>query len=74
MADNFRIKIEDLEGNGSLHGSKEESQDSKVLPEKETAGEHHGFVVAHEETDIGAGHDPPEHGDAAVPVPVDHVA
>ena len=35
MADNFRIKIEDLEGTGNLRGNKEEQEQSAALPNKE---------------------------------------
>lgn len=43
MADNFRIKIEDLEGNGSLHGSSEEKEQSSALPNKEPASGSQSF-------------------------------
>ena len=35
MADNFRIKIEDIEGTGNLRGNKEEKEQSAALPNKE---------------------------------------
>ena len=35
MADNFRIKIEDIEGTGNLRGNKEEQEQSAALPNKE---------------------------------------
>ena len=43
MADNFRIKIEDLEGNGSLHGSSEEKEQSSALPNQEPASGSQSF-------------------------------
>ena len=43
MADNFRIKIEDLEGNGSLHSSKEKEEQSSALPNKEPASGSQSF-------------------------------
>jgi hypothetical protein len=43
MADNFRIKIEDLEGNGSLHGNSEEKEQSSALPNKEPASGSQSF-------------------------------
>ncbi len=43
MADNFRIKIEDLEGNGSLHSSSEEKEQSSALPNKEPASGSQSF-------------------------------
>lgn len=35
MADNFRIKIEDLEGTGNLRGNKEKEEQSAALPNQE---------------------------------------
>lgn len=43
MADNFRIKIEDLEGNGSLHGNSEEKEQSSALPNQEPASGSQSF-------------------------------
>ena len=43
MADNFRIKIEDLEGTGSLHSSKEKEEQSSALPNKEPASGSQSF-------------------------------
>ena len=44
MADNFRIKIEDLEGNGRLHGSSEEKEEqSAALPNQEPASGSQSF-------------------------------
>ena len=43
MADNFRIKIEDLEGIGSLHSSKEKEEQSAALPNKEPASGSQSF-------------------------------
>lgn len=43
MADNFRIKIEDLEGNGNLHGSSEEKEQSSALPNQEPASGSQSF-------------------------------
>ena len=43
MADNFRIKIEDLEGTGSLHGNSEEKKQSSALPNKEPASGSQSF-------------------------------
>lgn len=43
MADNFRIKIEDLEGNGSLHSSSEEKEQSSALPNQEPASGSQSF-------------------------------
>ena len=37
MADNFRIKIEDLEGNGRLHSSSDEEVESRELSSQEPA-------------------------------------
>lgn len=44
MADNFRIKIEDLEGNGRLHGSSEEKEEKlAALPNQEPASGSQSF-------------------------------
>ena len=43
MADNFRIKIEDLEGTGSLRSSKEKEEQSAALPNKEPASGSQSF-------------------------------
>lgn len=44
MADNFRIKIEDLEGNGRLHDSSEEKEEqSAALPNQEPASGSQSF-------------------------------
>lgn len=43
MADNFRIKIEDLEGTGSLRGNKEKEEQSAALPNKEPASGSQSF-------------------------------
>ena len=44
MADNFRIKIEDLEGNGRLHSSSEEKEEpSAALPNQEPASGSQSF-------------------------------
>ena len=44
MADNFRIKIEDLEGNGRLHSSSEEKEkQSAALPNQEPASGSQSF-------------------------------
>ena len=43
MADNFRIKIEDLEGNGSLHGSSDNEVESSALPNQEPASGSQSF-------------------------------
>lgn len=43
MADNFRIKIEDLEGTGNLHSSKEKEEQSSALPNKEPASGSQSF-------------------------------
>jgi len=43
MADNFRIKIEDLEGNGSLHGNSEEKEQSSALSNQEPASGSQSF-------------------------------
>lgn len=37
MADNFRIHIEDTEGNGNLHGQSEEQKNKSALPNQEPA-------------------------------------
>jgi hypothetical protein len=37
MADNFRIHIEDTEGNGNLHGQSEERKNKSALPNQEPA-------------------------------------
>lgn len=43
MADNFRIKIEDLEGTGNLRGNKEEQEQSAALPNQEPASGSQSF-------------------------------
>ena len=43
MADNFRIKIEDLEGTGNLRGNKEKEEQSAALPNKEPASGSQSF-------------------------------
>lgn len=43
MADNFRIKIEDIEGTGNLRGNKEEQEKSAALPNKEPASGSQSF-------------------------------
>lgn len=43
MADNFRIKIEDLEGNGSLRGSSDKEVESSALPNQEPASGSQSF-------------------------------
>ena len=43
MADNFRIKIEDLEGTGNLRGNKENEEQSAALPNKEPASGSQSF-------------------------------
>lgn len=43
MADNFRIKIEDLEGNGRLHGSSDEEVESRELSNQEPASGSQSF-------------------------------
>lgn len=43
MADNFRIKIEDLEGNGSLHGGNSKEDKSSALPNQEPASGSQSF-------------------------------
>lgn len=43
MADNFRIKIEDLEGNGRLHSSSEEKVESRELSNQEPASGSQSF-------------------------------
>lgn len=43
MADNFRIKIEDIEGTGNLRGNKEEQEQSAALPNKEPASGSQSF-------------------------------
>ena len=43
MADNFRIKIEDLEGTGNLRGNKEEQEQSAALSNQEPASGSQSF-------------------------------
>ena len=43
MADNFRIKIEDLEGTSNLRGNKENEEQSAALPNKEPASGSQSF-------------------------------
>lgn len=43
MADNFRIKIEDLEGNGRLHSSSDTEEHTSALPNKEPASGSQSF-------------------------------
>lgn len=43
MADNFRIKIEDLEGNGRLHSSSDEEVESRELSNQEPASGRQSF-------------------------------
>lgn len=43
MADNFRIKIEDLEGNGRLHSSSDEEVESRELSNQEPASGSQSF-------------------------------
>lgn len=43
MADNFRIKIEDLEGTGNLRGNKEKEEQSAALPNQEPASGSQSF-------------------------------
>lgn len=43
MADNFRIKIEDLDGNGRLHSSSDEEVESRELSNQEPASGNQSF-------------------------------
>ena len=43
MADNFRIKIEDIEGTGNLRGNKEEQEQSAALSNQEPASGSQSF-------------------------------